>query len=165
MALAWSGDRLAAGLAEGGVQIWRFAGEGAERGLEGDGGTPGVIGFAADGAVLAASGGPRVTYWRIDPGGSFARGGCGVASTEGVTCIACHPMRPLIAAGYANGAVLLCQPEAADILFVREAGGGACTTLAWSPDGTALALAVAGGEVGVVAFPELMFRGAGGRAS
>ena len=66
--------------------------------------------------------------------------------------------RPLIAAGYENGAVLLCQPDSADILFVRSAGGGAVSTLAWSADGAFLALGAAGGEVGVVAFPERLFR-------
>jgi hypothetical protein len=81
-----------------------------------------------------------------------------VPSTAGVTRVAAHPSRPLIAAGYENGAVLLCHPDSADILFMRAAGGGEITALTWSADGTTLALGTAGGEIGVVACPDLLFR-------
>ena len=67
-------------------------------------------------------------------------------------------METLIAAGYENGAALLCRPDSAEILFLRAAGGGAVTTLAWSADGAFLALGAAVGEIGVVAFPERLFR-------
>ena len=108
---------------------------------------------------FATSGGTRVVCWNLDgTGGAAQRTECGVGSAVAVTQVACHPVRPLIAVGYENGAVLLCQPGSADILFVRSAGGGAVSALAWSADGGFLALGAAGGEIGVVAFPERLFR-------
>jgi hypothetical protein len=114
------------------------------------------LSFAPGGRVVAASGGARVVCWHLRP--PPGRRECGVASTAAVIRVACHPWRTLIAAGYENGAVLLCQPDSTDILFVRAAGGGGVTTLTWSADGAALAIGTAGGEIGVVAFPDLLFR-------
>ncbi len=156
-ALAWSpdGQILVGGLDDNTAQGWRLPG-GQEIVLDGYPGPPRSLSFSAPGGFLATSGSARVVCWQLD--GGVRRSECGVASTVAVTEVACHPVRPLIAAGYENGAVLLCQPDSADILFVRAAGGGAVSTLAWSPDGAFLALGAAGGEIGVVAFPERLFR-------
>ncbi|MGI4951770.1 MAG: WD40 repeat domain-containing protein [Janthinobacterium lividum] len=122
-----------------------------------------ALSFSAPGGFLAVSGAPRILCWH--PGGQNGAGRrteCGIAGPAVVSQVACHPTRVVIAAGYSNGVVLLCQPGSPDILFVRSAGGGAVTTLAWSPDGAALALGTALGEAGVVALPSLLFRSAGG---
>ena len=155
--LAWTPDGgiLASGLEENGVHGWRVAG-GADIDMGGSAGPVLSLAYSAAG-VLAGSGGARVACWRFDGGGA-ARSECGVGSTVPVSRVACHPRRALIAAGYANGAVLLCQPDGTDILFARAAGGGAVSALAWSADGAFLALAAEGGEIGVVAFPERLFR-------
>jgi hypothetical protein len=117
------------------------------------------LSYSGPGGFMAASGSARVVCWQLDGVSDRAsRRECGVGSSAPVVRLACHPTRLLIAAGYENGAVLLCHPGAADILFVRAAGGGAVSALAWSPDGTFLALGVEGGEIGVVAFPDLLFR-------
>jgi hypothetical protein len=71
-----------------------------------------------------------------------------------------HPRLAVLAAGYANGAVTLCQPGSADVLFVRAADGDPIDMLAWSADGGALALGSRAGEIGVVALPDQVFRGA-----
>ena len=64
----------------------------------------------------------------------------------------------MIAAGYHNGAVLLCQPGTDDVLFVKASTGGSVTALRWSDDGSRLAIGTQGGEAGVVALPDLLFR-------
>ena len=122
-----------------------------------------ALSFSAPGGFLAVSGAPRVLCWHPGgPDGAGRRTECGVAGPAIVGQVACHPTRVVIAAGYSNGVVLLCQPGSTDILFVRAAGGGAVTTLAWSPDGAALAFGTALGEAGVVALPSLLFRSAAG---
>ena len=95
-------------------------------------GQPLSLSFSADGRFLATSGGPRAVCWRFDPPGQDGPTECGIASRVPVTRVACHPVRPVIAVGHYNGAVLLSQPGVADILFVRGAGGAAASALAWS---------------------------------
>ncbi len=159
-ALAWSADGaiLVSGQEQRSVGGWRLP-EAVGIAMGDCPGQPLSLSFSIPGGFCAASGSPRVACWHFDgPGGAAQRSECGLGSAIAVTQVACHPRRPLIAAGYENGAVLLCQPGSADILFVRAAGGGAVGTLAWSPDGAFLAFGAAAGEIGVVAFPERLFR-------
>jgi WD40 repeat protein len=156
-ALAWSPDGawLGIGVADGGVRAWRSDGS-AEVVPGGHSGEVRSLGFSADGHLLAASGAPRVLYWQL---GAQEPGACGLPSSRApVTAVAWHPVRPLIAAGYASGAILLCQPGAEDVLFIRGPGGSAALRLAWSPDGSRLALATEAGEAGLVLLPDGLFR-------
>jgi WD40 repeat protein len=120
-----------------------------------------AIGITADGTHLVTSGSALVACWNL---ATLQLVPCGVGSKDAVLAVACHPRRPLVAAGYANGAVLICRPASTDVIFVRGAGGGAIDVLAWSPDGTALGFGVSSGEVGLVALPDLLFRDDEGRA-
>jgi hypothetical protein len=159
-ALAWSSDgrALMSGLDAKAAQAWMLP-DGTEIPLGDYPQPPASLSYSDPGKFFATSGGTRVVCWHLD-GGTARRSECGVGSTAAVTQVACHPGRPLVATGYDNGAVLLCQPDVADLLFVRMAGGGAVSTLAWSADGGFLALGTQGGEVGAVAFPDRLFRAA-----
>ncbi len=154
---AWSADGalLVAGTTSG-LRGWRWP-SAAPIGLPGGPALPTSLSFAADGASLAAAGGARAVCWPLAPAGGEPVP-CGVASTVAVTRVACHPVRPVLAVGYGTGAVLLCRPGSADVLLVRGPAGGAVTALAWSDDGATLALGAEGGEIGLVAFPDLLFR-------
>ena len=156
-AIAWStdGQHLVSGT-DAQAHAWQLP-AGQDMALEGSGGAVMSVSYSKPGQFFATSGASRVTCWAFD-GTGIARSECGVGSNVLVAIVACHPRRLVIAAGYDNGAVLLCQPGSADILFIRAAGGGAVTTLVWSPDGAFLAFGAAGGEIGVIAFPELLFR-------
>jgi WD40 repeat protein len=107
---------------------------------------------------------------------------CGVRNQAAVTRLAAHPHRHVLAAGYANGTVVLCQPGSADLLLLRAAGdgpngggpsardpsggdpsgggpgGGGISALAFSPFGGCLAIGTDGGEIGVLALPDMLFR-------
>jgi WD40 repeat protein len=160
LALAWSPDGawLALGLKAGGVHAWP-SDDGAGLVLGGHSGQVRSLGFSADGRLLVASGAPRVLHWRFDRQELAEPGGCGLPSSRApVSVVACHPARPLLAAGYASGAVLLCQPGSEDVLFIRPAGGGAAQTLVWSPDGRRLAFATEEGEAGLILLPDALFR-------
>lgn len=155
-ALTWSADgQYLVGGAPGMAQGWRLP-DGEAIALGACAGLP-LSSYSHSGGFFATSGHARVVCWRLSAGAAVVSE-CGVGSAVAVTHVACHPRRQVIAAGYENGAVLLCQPDSAEILFVRAAGGGAVTTLTWSGDGSFLALGAAGGEIGVVAFPEPLFR-------
>lgn len=159
--VTWSPDGayLVCGLQENALHGWRLSDAGDIE-MGGYPGQPRSLAFSSDGAFLASSGSPRVVCWRFDPP---AAGGqpteCGLPSSRMPVCqVACHPRHPLIAAGYHNGAVLLCQPGREDVLFAKGSSGGSVSALAWSNDGLRLAVGTQGGEIGVVALPPTLFR-------
>jgi WD40 repeat protein len=161
LSLAWSPDGayVICGLQENALHGWRLS-DGGDIEMAGYPGQPRSLAFSGDGRFLASSGGPRVVCWRFDPPGAGSQPvECGLPSSRLPVCqVACHPTYPLIAAGYHNGAVLLCQPGSDDVLFVKGSAGGSVTALAWSADGMRLAMGTQGGQVAVVALPSLLFR-------
>jgi len=159
--IAWSpdGEYVICGLQENALHGWRLS-DGGDIEMGGYPGQPRSLAFSADGRFLVSSGSPRVVCWPFDPPGA---GGqpleCGMPSSRMPVCmVACHPSHPLVAAGYHNGAVLLCQPGQDDVLFAKGSSGGSVTALAWSADGERLAVGTEGGEAGVVALPGALFR-------
>lgn len=159
-ALAWSPDGryLVSGMQENALHGWRVV-DGGDIEMAGYPGQPLSLSFSHDGRYLATSGGTRPVCWGFDPpGGQKGPVECGIESRTPVSRVACHPKRSLIAAGYHNGAVLLCQPGHEDGLFVRGSGGGEVNALAWSGDGNRLAFGTQGGVFGWLDLPELLFR-------
>ncbi|WP_250520496.1 MULTISPECIES: WD40 repeat domain-containing protein [unclassified Caballeronia] len=159
-AIAWSPDGryLVAGTEGNALHGWRLP-DGDDIELGGYALQPGSLSFSADGRVLVTSGGPRAVCWRFDPPDADDRPReCGVAGSAPVSVVACHPSLPLIAVGYRSGAVLLCQPGGADVLFVRANGGAAISALAWAPDGGRLAYGTEAGEIALVYLPHALFR-------
>ena len=160
LSLAWSPDGryLVSGMEENVLHGWRLSDSG-DMEMGGYAGQPRSLSFSADGGFLATSGGERVVCWRFDPPKSDAPPAeSGIASKTPVSLVACHPVHPVIAVGYHNGAVLLCQPGMTDILFVKGSGTGPVSALAWSATGDRLAFGNQGGEAALVSLPESLFR-------
>lgn len=159
--LAWGaqGTRLACGLQSGGVEVWDFSEPGTIYyvTLTGGDGPPASLSFAPDGGQIAAAGDTRVLCWALDPP-SEGPCPCGIPARVPITLVAWHPSRALIAAGTAHGAVVLAEPDRQDALHLRDEGGGAVTVLAWSRDGSRLAIGTAGGDLGVLPLPDVLFR-------
>lgn len=99
----------------------------------------------------------RVLFWRAGQ----AQVACGVTNQSSVTRICCHPAKPVIAAGYANGAVVLCQPASTGLVFIRGPGEGSVTALAFSAAGDRLAIGTAEGEIAILMLPDIFFRDSG----
>lgn len=158
--LAWSPDGryLVTGLQENGLHGWRVA-DGGHIEMGGYPLQPRSLSFSHDGRWLATSGHQRPVCWRFDPpGADDGPAECGVAGRTPVTHVACHPKRPLIAAGHHDGALLLCQPGRPAVLPIKGPGGGAVNALAWSGDGMRLAFGTQGGLFGWLALPAAMFQ-------
>ena len=160
--VAWSPDGcyLVSGMEENALHGWRLP-EGGDIEMAGYPGQPRSLSFSTDSRVLVTSGGPRAVCWRFDPPAGKDQPNqpreCGIAGKTPVTQVACHPTHPLIAVGYHNGAVLLCQPGGSDVLFVKGADASPVSVIAWSPDGGRLAMGTESGEIGLVSLPEALF--------
>ena len=158
-ALAWSPDAkyIVCGMQENALHGWRVA-DGGDIEMGGYPGQPLSLSFAHDGRYLATSGGTQPVCWGFDPPSAADQPvECGMASKTPVSCVSCHPRQSLIAAGYYNGAVLMCRPGSDEGLFIKGAGGGAVSALAWSGDGSRLAFGTQDGQFGWLALPEALF--------
>ena len=159
-ALAWSPDGryLISGMQENALHGWRVADAG-DLEMGGYQGQPLSLSFSHDGRYLATSGAARPVCWGFDPPGASSQPvECGIASKTPVTCVSCHPRQSMIATGYHNGAVVLCQPGSEEGLFIKGSGGGAVNALGWSVDGSRLAFGTQEGILGWLTLPEALFR-------
>lgn len=156
-ALIWHKDSrvLASATEAGDVLVWEVGGD-RPRLLGDERESARCVGFLADGRVASSLGG-AVQCWDLASGMPER---CGAGNRDRVVQLACHPRRALVAAGYGNGAVVICRPAHTEIVLVRGAGAGPIDALSWSPAGDALAYS-AGGALSVVALPGLLFRDGG----
>lgn len=108
--------------------------------------------------AVVAGGAFRIAAW--DAGALPGTGTPLVTGQPGLVvaeAVAAHPERPLVAAGYANGQVILAQVGRRDELLLRQ-GGPSVSCLAFSADGRHLALGDAGGGAAIATFPQNMFK-------
>lgn len=117
------------------------------------------LAWSAPGAALVAAGAFRVAAWDEAglPEGAPRPLVCGRAGLVLVEAVAAHPLRGLVAAGYANGQVLVAAIGGRDELLLRQ-HGEAVTALAFSPDGRHLAIGDAGGSLAIATFPPQLFK-------
>ncbi len=75
-----------------------------------------------------------------------------------VKAVDIHPEGQLIAAGYADGMVVVAKIGESDELLVKPPGRGAIHALRWSADGQHLAFGTDNGEAAIVTFPSHIFK-------
>lgn len=156
--VAWGSDRtfLSSLTSDGILHAWRSLDTEPSKVETGE--AAASLGVLVAGFVAGVGG--RVLCWH-PPASQLLQ--CGVRNKASVTRVAGHPRRQLVAAGYANGTVVLCQPNSSALLLLRAAGKGAVSALAFSRTGDHLAIGTDGGEIGVVALPDKLFRDQAGQ--
>jgi WD40 repeat protein len=110
------------------------------------------LGWTADGKFLATSGSEQLILWPFDgkdgPMGKQPR--LLAPSQARVGVVACHPRQPLVAAGYADGAVLLVRIGDGALIEAKGKGDAPVSALGWDAAGQTLAFGTEAGEGGVL---------------
>jgi WD40 repeat protein len=162
LAIRWNHDGgwLACGLASGGFCLLDLTGD--RSGIVAD--FPGpvqTICWSTAPIAVVASGAFRIAAWSMDaPPLSGDNAGAlltGRAGFLAVDMVATHPKRNLVAAGYANGRLVVSPVGSPAELLLRQSGG-ALTALAWSANGQHLAIGDADGNVAIITFPTQLFK-------
>ncbi len=163
-ALAWKGSHTAVAMSPDGRYLvtamqenalhgWRLE-DGADMRMSGYPAKTKSLCFSARTRWLATSGAEAIVCWPFSGDGPMGRAPRELAGGDGilVSQVACHPQHEVVAAGFADGLVVLVEIESGRVLPVAEPGRGAVTALAWSPEGRWLAFGTETGFAAVVDF-------------
>jgi hypothetical protein len=110
------------------------------------------LSFTARGKWLATSGADSVVIWPFFGGGPMGKAPTELAGGDGVLCsaVACHPQHEVVAAGFADGLVLLAEIASGKVVPVAAPGHGAISAIGWNAAGTHLAFGTETGFAGMV---------------
>jgi WD40 repeat protein len=110
------------------------------------------LGWSASGHWLATAGANQLVLWPFQgkdgPMGKQPR--LLAPSEHGVNVVACHPRQEIVAAGYADGMVLIMRIEDGAEILAKKPGEAPVSALAWSADGLLLAFGSENGDAGVI---------------
>ena len=111
------------------------------------------MGWTADGDYLATSGSEQLILWPFDgkdgPMGRQPKLMAQAASR--VAVVACHPRQPVVAVGFADGAVRLVRIDDGALIEARQVDGQAVSALGWDLTGQILAFGTEAGDAGALA--------------
>ena len=162
--ISWSpdGSTVMTAMQEAALHGWRLA-DGQHVEMTGYAIKVRSMGWWAKPLILATAGGDCVTAWRFGGGGPMGKPplqiGWGIGRL--VTAVAVHPRRPLVAAGYDDGQIAVCELFGERVVRLGRGDQGRISNVAWSPDGARLASAT---EAGAVSISDLT-KGAAGPAA
>lgn len=115
-----------------------------------------------DSRMLLTSGGYRIVTWDVcsldDRSERPMSAATGHSRLVLVGAVDAHPSRPLVAAGYDDGRIVVAKIGEAEELVVKPSGHGAVQALRWSRDGQHLAVGTRDGEAAIVTFPPHIFK-------
>ena len=163
IAIAWSptGRFIAIAMHDTGLHMWRLT-DGRAYPMSGYPSTSTHFSWGPRDAYLATSGAYRLICWPLDDASIEDDDRkpleTGMKGMMIVTACAAQSKRELVAAGYGNGIVVVCQPGKPDELVLRGAEGEAVSVLKWADDGLSLVIGTVDGFASLVTFPEFMFK-------
>ena len=108
--------------------------------------------WTADGKWLATSGSTQLILWPFQSkDGPMGKTPQLLAPTEHhVEAVTCHPKQAVVAAGYADGLILLVRIDDGAEVLARKPGDAPVSALAWSADGRLLAFGTEDGTAGMI---------------
>jgi WD40 repeat protein len=150
------GDAVVTAMQENALHGWRLSDNQHMR-MSGYPAKTESLSFTRNGKWMATSGADSMVLWPFFGGGPMGKAPIELAGGDGITCtrVAAHPQQEMVAGGFADGLVVLADINSSRILPIAPPGQGRVSALAWSPDGSALAL---GTEQGFAAIIDLSKR-------
>ena len=147
------GDNVVTSMQENALHGWRLSDNQHMR-MSGYPTKTQAMSFTRSGKWLATSGAESVVLWPFSGGGPMGKEPTELAGGDNVSCtfVACHPQQDNVAAGFSDGLVVLADITSSRILPVCGRGRGSISALAWSADGTTLALGSETGFAAVIDF-------------
>ena len=151
-----AGEAVVTAMQEHALHGWRLS-DGQHMRMSGYPAKTEAMGFTRNGRWLATAGADTIVLWPFFGGGPMGKAPAEMAGGDNVVCtrVAVHPKEEVVAAGFADGLVVLADIASERILPVMPPGHGAVSALAWSPDGARLAV---GTETGFAALVDLSKR-------
>jgi WD40 repeat protein len=110
------------------------------------------LSWTAGGEFLATSGSEQLILWPFDgkDGPMGRQPKLQAPSQARVVVVASHPRQPVVATGYADGAVVLVRIDDGALIEVKAAGLAPVSALGWDANGQTLAFATEAGEAGAL---------------
>lgn len=157
IAISPDGTHVVTAMQENALHGWRLS-DGQHMRMSGYPSKTKFLSFTAKGRWLATSGADSVVLWPFFGGGPMGKAPTELAGGDNVFCtaVACHPQHEVVAAGFADGLVLMAEIASGQVVPVAAPGHGQISALGWNPAGTHLAF---GTETGFAALVDLSKRG------
>jgi WD40 repeat protein len=153
VALHPAAEAVVSAMQENALHGWRLP-DGHDMRMSGYPSKPESLGFTRSGKYLASSGADTIVLWPFFGGGPMGKPPLELAQIENIICtrVACHPLEELVAAGYADGTVVIAEIATKRVLRVAPPGHGPVSALAWAPGGAWLAMGTEEGFAALVDF-------------
>ncbi|WP_284944963.1 WD40 repeat domain-containing protein [Acidisoma cladoniae] len=151
VALHPDGEAVVTTMQENALHGWRLS-DGQHMRMSGYPAKPLSISFSRTGRWLASSGADTIVLWPFSGGGPMGKPPTELAGGGNVQVmrVAFNPRSEVVAAGFADGSVVLAEIESGRILPVAAPGHGPVSALAWSESGGHLAFGTEEGFAAVV---------------
>ena len=153
LAIHPEGEAVVTAMQENALHGWRLP-AGEHMRMSGYSSKTTSLSFSKGGKWLASSGADSMVLWPFFGGGPMGKAPIELAGGDGIVCtqVAANPREEIVAGGFEDGLVVVADIGSSRILPIVPPGNGPVSALAWSADGTRLAVGTENGFAGIVDF-------------
>jgi WD40 repeat protein len=147
------GEAVVTAMQENALHGWKLP-DGAHMRMSGYPAKTASLSFTRNGKWMASSGADAMVLWPFFGGGPMGKAPLELAGGDGIICaqVACNPKDEIVAGGFADGLVVVADITSSRVLPVVPPDHGPISTMAWSSDGTQLAVGTETGFAALIDF-------------